>query len=208
MHPVPYLKLAGLLIAAIGLVSCAQTTGSYRAPTFHPGVLAVRGVRIGTIHSEAPGPNLGGRDQGELLALLGKELAKGNKILVSQSSNSLILNATLTRNDIDRWVANDCRQVQEPVYDEDGKVTGYIVTDVHVTVANSRRSLEGAFELIEPTSGRVEWAWSGASSQECSNSNESPFFNPPPPLFPEPPGTSAVASTLVRTAVRKLTAKN
>jgi len=79
MHPVPYFKLAGLLIAAIGLVSCAQTTGSYRAPTFHPGVLAVRGVRIGTFHSEAPGPNLGGGSRANYSPSLGKTWPRATK---------------------------------------------------------------------------------------------------------------------------------
>jgi hypothetical protein len=199
--------IAGLI--ALSLVSCAQTTSLYRAPGFNPGVLAIRGVRIGTFTSEAPGPNLGMKDQSDLINALNKTLAaKGNKIFLTPSTNGLILNATLTRNDVDRWLSDDSRQVQEPVYNKEGKVTGYIVRDVFITIANVRRSVEGRFELIDPHSRNVLWSWTGASTADRSQNNESSFVPPPPPPFPDPPSTSEVATALVRTAVRKLTSKN
>jgi len=207
MHRPRLAQLAALLALAAGLGACVQTTGSYRAPEFSPSLLAVRGVNVGSLESEAPGPNLGSRDEEELIAALTSQISKNKKLFLTRSPNGFVLNATVTRNDVDRWIANDCRVVEEPVYDEDGKKIGCVSRTIYVTTANTRRSVEAKFELIDPTFQKVAWAWSGANSSELSRCNESGHCHPPAPLFPEPPETREVASALMRTAARKLIAK-
>jgi len=167
----------------------------------------MRGVNVGSLESEAPGPNLGSRDHAELLAALTSQLSKNKKVVLTRSPNGFVLNATLTRNDVDRWVANDCRVVEEPVFDEDGNKIGCVTRTIYQTTANTRRSVDANFELFDPTSRKVAWAWSGTNSSEMSQSNESGFCHPPAPMFPEPPETREVASSLMKAAVRKLIAK-
>ncbi|MEQ1843169.1 MAG: hypothetical protein ABL994_22425 [Verrucomicrobiales bacterium] len=204
--------LAAFLAPILSLVSCVETTGSYRAPGFTPDLLAVRGVSIGTLGSEAPGPNLGTWDRQRLAAELAgriskNDYAKNDKVFLTDAPGGFVLNATLTRNDVDRWVSNDFQTYEEKIRDEDGRVIGCVTHTTYTTTANTRRLVEGDFQLVDPIAGDVVWAWSGSTSLGSSRSNESGFCYPPAPLFPEPPGTGEVGADLMRGAVRKLTAR-
>ncbi len=199
-------KLGVVTLALSGLAACVQTTASYQAPGFTPSLLAVRGVRLGPLESDAPGPNLGSRDEAELISTLFNQLSKNRKVFITRSPQGFLLNTTLTRNDVDRWISQDCQSFEEPVYNDDGEVVGCVTRRTFTTESHARRSIEANFELIEPANGKVAWAWSGATSQESSRSNQSDCCYPAPPRFPEPPAVREVAGSLMRTAARKLSA--
>jgi hypothetical protein len=203
-------KIAALFLVALSLsgpVGCVQTTASFQAPGFSPAMLAVRGVKIGSLQNEAPGPNLTSRDEAVLVAALSRELSKNKKVFVTHSPNGLLLNTTVTFNNVDRWVSQNCQSVEEPVRNDDGEEVGKVTRTTYTTSAHARRSVEASFSLVDPANGKVTWAWSGTTSQENSRSHQSDCCFPVPPLFPEPPMTHQVADSLMRTAVRKLTAK-
>jgi hypothetical protein len=206
----PFRKSAALALVALALsgpVSCVQTTASFQAPGFSPALLAVRGLRVGPLENEAPGPNLGSGDEAALVNALSRQLTKNKKVLVTPSPNGLQLNTTVVRNDVDRWISRNCQSVEEPVRDEDGEVVGHVTRTTYTIFSHARRTVDASFELVDPATGKVAWAWAGTSSRENSRSLQSTCCFPDPPAFPEPPLTREVADSLMRTAARKLTSR-
>lgn len=111
------------------------------------------------------------------------------------------LNQNRVSFDIDR----DCEEIEENLYDKDGKCIGKEVAGTtYETIAKTTRSLGARFKVLDLTTDQVVWVSRSNHSKTSSNRAESCFYYPPLPPYPEAPDASDVGVSMSRAAVRKL----
>ncbi|MEO0448270.1 MAG: hypothetical protein AAF191_19570, partial [Verrucomicrobiota bacterium] len=114
------------------------------------------------------------------------------------------LSVQITSNDTDSWTDEECHTYEETIYDRDGNSVGCITRHRYETSSHCRRVIHAEFELVDPLSGKVNWAWSGSHGETNTRSRESEIGYPLPPPHPSAPSTQSVANNLMKAATRKM----